>query len=342
VSAPAAIVGAGMATPVGLSAPAAAAGVRARIAGFAETRFMGADGEWLVGAETRLEEPWRGFEKLRRMAARALRECLALRRTAGEPALFLCVSETDRPGREEGLGGRLLGALSEDVGTGFDPCSAVFERGRAGGVDALRAARDFLAARPETEAVVLGVDSLLTAPALAKFVDDGRILGGRVTNGFIPGEAAAAVLLAASGADGALVVEGIGSAAEEAVLGSGKPLRADGLRAAIAAALDEAGRAMHDMHYRMTDLSGEHYYFREAALALARTLRRRVEEMDLEHPAECVGETGAAALPLMLGATLAAQRKGYARGPSVLVHLSADDGDRAAIVLRYKEKARGE
>ena len=35
--------------------------------------------------------------------------------------------------------------------------------------------------------------------------------------------------------------------------------------------------AMHDFDYRITDLSGEQYYFKEAALALSRTLRQSKE-----------------------------------------------------------------
>ena len=73
-----AVIGAGMATPVGLSAPASCAAIRCRLSGFSETRFIDKAGEWLVGAEVPLSEPWRGEEKLARMAASALAECLAL------------------------------------------------------------------------------------------------------------------------------------------------------------------------------------------------------------------------------------------------------------------------
>ena len=51
-------------------------------------------------------------------------------------------------------------------------------------------------------------------------------------------------------------------------------MRADGLATAIKGALADAGCEMHDMDYRITDLSGEQYYFKEAALALSRTLRQ--------------------------------------------------------------------
>ena len=181
----------------------------------------------------------------------------------------------------------------------------------------------------------------MTTQTLAALDADDRLLSGDNSNGFIPGEAAASVLLSGSGGPGSMVIGGIGLAREAATISSGEPLRADGLRAAIFAALEEAGLAMHDMDWRMTDVSGEQYYFKEAALAMTRTLKQRVEEMDIEHPAECVGETGAAALPIMLGAALAAHRKGYSKGPSVLAHLSDDAGARAAIVLSYKGKSDG-
>ena len=87
------------------------------------------------------------------------------------------------------------------------------------------------------------------------------------------------------------------------------------------------------MDYRLSDLSGEHFYFKEAALALSRTLRRRKEEFEVWHPAECIGETGAAAGIAMLAVADAARQMGYAPGPRVLLHLANDDGQRAAAVV---------
>ena len=88
------------------------------------------------------------------------------------------------------------------------------------------------------------------------------------------------------------------------------------------------------MDFRITDISGEQYGFKEASLALSRLLRVRKEEFDIWHPADCIGEVGAAALPCMLGVALFAARKGYAPGPAILCHLGNDDGKRAALVVR--------
>ena len=63
----------------------------------------------------------------------------------------------------------------------------------------------------------------------------------------------------------------------------------------------------------------------------------RKEEFDIWHPADCIGEVGAAALPCMLGVALYAMRKRYAPGPAVLAHLGNDDGKRVALVLAARE-----
>jgi len=128
---------------------------------------------------------------------------------------------------------------------------------------------------------------------------------------------------------------GIGMASEPAPIGSGEPLRADGLTAAIRAALQDAAVEMHQIDFRVTDISGEQYYFKEAALALSRILRQRKAEFDIWHPAECIGESGSVAGLVAVIVADAASKRAYAPGPMVLCHMSDDVGDRAAIVLRW-------
>ncbi|MGE8312640.1 MAG: hypothetical protein ACN6QR_24145, partial [Pseudomonas protegens] len=96
------------------------------------------------------------------------------------------------------------------------------------------------------------------------------------------------------------------------------------------------GCGLEQMDYRLTDISGEQYYFKEASLALSRTLRVRKEFFHLWHPADCIGEVGAAIGPTMLAVALAASRKGYGDGPNILCHLGNDAGQRAAALLSYQ------
>src|SRR6185437_4907763 len=98
---PLAITGTGMVTGVGLSAPASCAAIRCAIDNFQETRFMDKGGEWLMGCEVPLEQPWRGKTKLIKMAAAAITECLASNKQIAPKStpLLLCLSENERKGR---------------------------------------------------------------------------------------------------------------------------------------------------------------------------------------------------------------------------------------------------
>ena len=130
---------------------------------------------------------------------------------------------------------------------------------------------------------------------------------------------------------------GLGFSEERVTVASEDPLRGDGLTAAINKGLADAGCQMHDLDFRITDNSGEHYYFKEAALAVTRAMKVRKAEFDIWHPADCIGETGAAIGVVALGVALAATRKAYAPGPNMLFHSGNDTGQRAAVILRSSE-----
>ena len=327
----------GLVTAVGQSSPASCAALRAKLTNPTETRFRDSRGEWIMAHQVFFEQPSRGLGKLARMAAMSIDEVLVdieRDRWDGIP-LLLCVAEAERPGRTAGLDDELFLRIQAECGARFSPRSGIVAHGRVGVAVALAQARTLLAEGAATQVVVAATDSLLSWPTLQHFEQNDRLLTQRNSNGFVPGEAAGALLLGVpQGRPGELVCSGIGFAREAAHQDSGEPLRGDGLSQAIKAALAEAGCAMHDIDYRITDLSGEHYYFKEASLALSRTLRVRKEEFDIWHPAECIGEVGAAAGTAVLALAEAACRKGFGPGPSILVHVSNDAGQRAALTLR--------
>lgn len=323
----------GMVTGVGLSAPAACAAIRCGITGFAETRFM-FDGDWILGAEVPLEQPWRGREKHVRMLAAAVAECLeGLGSTdAHQVPLFLALAEDDRPGRINGLDESLIRDAEERLGVRFHGWSRVFADGRIGGMRALDYSRQVMAEGVQ-RCLVAGVDSMLMTASLEAYHAHHRLLTSENSDGFLPGEAAAAVLVGPAGSGGSVRCTGVGYGIEPAPLGSEDPNRAEGMVQAIRAALTDAGWTLGRADYRITDLSGEQFGFKEAALALTRVLRERKEEFDIWHPADCVGETGAAIVPILLGVVAAAAEKGYAPGPKVLGHVAADEGGRGAFLL---------
>ncbi|WP_124326155.1 hypothetical protein [Pseudomonas chlororaphis] len=335
------IIGSGMVSAVGLSAPASCAAIRCAIDNFQETRFIDRGGEWLIAASVPLEQPWRGRSKLIKMAARALAE--ALQSTPGidpeKTPLLLGVAEADRPGRLDGLDLSLLHDIEHELGVRFHGSSNVIARGRVSGAVALLNARKLIYEQGHRHVLIAGVDSFLSGPTLAAFEERERLLTSQNSNGFIPGEGAAAVLVNAPTASETpqLACIGLGFGVEKATVEAEDiPLRADGLTQAVRAALSEAGCGLEQMDYRLTDISGEQYYFKEASLALSRTLRVRKEFFQLWHPADCIGEVGAAIGPAMLAVALAASRKGYGEGPNIFCHLGNDAGQRAAALLSYQ------
>lgn len=334
------VLGAGMVSAVGLDAPSSCAAIRCAIDNFKETRFMDRGGKWLLGAAVPLEQAWRGREKLVQMASRAIAEALQAQPgiDSQHVPLLLGVAELERPGRLAGLDVSLIQAIEQQLGLRFHPSSTIIARGRVSGGVALLNARKLLAAGHDY-VLVAGVDSMLSAPSVAAYEARERLLTSNNSNGFIPGEAGAAVLVGRPVASDTpqLTCVGLGFGIEKSTIDSEDiPLRAEGLTHAVRAALQEAGCGLEAMDYRLTDISGEQYYFKEASLALGRNLRVRKEFFHLWHPADCIGETGAAIGPAMLAVALAASRKGYGDGPNIFCHLGNDAGERAVALLSYQ------
>ncbi|WP_028105120.1 3-oxoacyl-ACP synthase [Pseudoduganella violaceinigra] len=337
-----AICNAGLVTSVGLSAPASCAAIRAKVSNASQTRFADSSGNWIMAHQVPLQESWRGRAKLARMAAMAIEECLRdvpPEEWGGIPML-LCVAEQGRPGRQAGVDDLLLQEIRAQLTAPAAERHTIIANGRIGVAIGLAQARKHMQEEPACRMLLVAVDSLLGWPTLEDYQRKNRLLTASNSNGFMPGEGAGALLLARpSGKTGELLCTGIGFGQEEASIDSTEPLRGDGLSQAVKTALADAGLAMQHMHFRITDNAGEQYYFKEAALALQRTLRVRKADFDHWHPAECTGEIGAAAGISIIANAMAACAKRYAKGANILVHLGNDSGERASLTLQYREAA---
>lgn len=338
-----AIYNAGLVTSVGLSTAASCAALRAGVSNPSQTRVKGQDGLRITAHRVEAVQAETEASRLVQMAALAVAECLEGlddQARAGLPVL-LCVAEAERPGRLAGLEQDLFAALQDAVGFRFHAQHvAVAAVGRPGVLLALAHARALVAAHQLPRVLIVAVDSLVRDATLQGYDQHDRLLRDRHSNGFIAGEGAGAILVGpAKHVPGELLCMGLGAALEPADLLSGAPLRSDGLTSAIKQALAEAGCAMSDLDFRITDLSGEQYFFKEASLALSRTMRTVKSEFDLWHPAECFGECGAVAGAAMLATAWQASRKGYAPGPHILLHAAADTQRRAAAILKWTGRA---
>lgn len=336
---PIAVRAAGMVTAVGLSMDTTCAAMRAGVSGASRANLWDPYSmSWIQASRVPLRQWWEGAGKLVELLAPAVRECLtaALPVSPKRVPILLGVPTLNRPFRWSGFDEWVLDALADKIAVPLHPASTVFARGNASVVVCLRQARRLIEEERAPCCIVAGVDSYLQQNMVQAYNDQERILTPANSNGFIPGEAGSAVLVAPARngppPSGQLVILGDGLAWEKAIVGSDKPLRGEGLTDAVKQALDAAQTGLVDMAYRLTDLNGEHYKFKEANYVIGRLLRiRRPDIFDLWHPAEFIGECGAAIGPIMLGWALHAARKGYAPGRTVLCHLSDDDGERAAI-----------
>ena len=336
VKKPLQIVGSGLVTSVGLSAAAAAAAIRAGVSNAQLTRFMDWGGEWIAAHVVPIESP-DPRAKLLQMAATAIGECLAsvACESSTGTALVLCLPEASRPSTGNEVGESAVAELSSMVGTNFSAHSCTISAGRVGGFVALHRARTLLYEGKADAVLVAGVDSYVNWPTLSHLENRYRLLTSKNSDGFMPGEAAAAVMVTRPVPGTALRCDGLGFAQESATIEASLPLRADGLVEAIRAAARDADCRPQDFELRITGISGEHYYFKEAALAVSRLIRDSMSEAELWHPADCVGEVGAAAGPLAVIVAATACAKGYATAARILCHLSNDGTERSAAFFSY-------
>lgn len=333
------IIGGGLICGVGGTAATSCAAIRAGLNNFVETRFFSRNSEPLIGSAVTLHRQVIGRQKLLQMLIIAVTESLSDFPDAEREqfALLLCVAEVDRPGRLAGLDESLQEALEEHLGIKFHPqLSAVIPMGRVSVISALARARDILAGGEVDYVVIAATDSYLVESTLDELEKESRLLTAGNSNGFVPGEAAGAIILSRSSEESSkrLCCDGIGQADEFATIRSEHPLRAAGLCQAISAALSQANCKIEQVDYRISGISGEQYYFKEAALSVGRLLRVRRDNFPLVHPADCIGEVGAAIGPAIMLVAQSSYFDDWAPGPNVLVHLSNDDGLRAAALLR--------
>jgi len=333
------LVSQGICCSVGNSAPAAIAAMNARLANISFTTFVDEANQPIPGASL-YQVPLTGDERLFHMARMATEECLTTLPSVPDrplPIILLGSEGTGKRGeRQAQRMDRLLAACRPE--SGFDPRTRGICAGKAGIGEALRLARDIFSAPDAPEYVlIVGVDSFLEPETFNHFIQARRILCTTNSDGFIPGEAGAAIALTARTGDGpALWIEGIGQGFEPASPESAeKPLLAQGLADALRAALSEASAPQSEYAFQAHAVSGEQWFMKEAALVIGRVITEVAPGFDGRMICLTVGEVGAACGPLglaWLGAEMALGTLG-ARG---FLHFSNDDGQRTALALNFR------
>lgn len=343
------IAGIGMITPVGANTEMTAAAVRAGVSAFESTDFYLDDENYVrmarvprevltssLSMDALPEELGNRQIRLLQLATRALSQLHPLLPRNQKPPLFLAgpeqLIEGDRP-----IDSEFLKLLMQQSGVALDlAASRVVSTGRAGGLAAVDLAFRYLAVSDQPFAIVGGVDTFYDGRMLQLLLADERLLVGGNMDGFIPGEAAAFLLLTRNrtslfrNSDQAVCLCEPGQASEPGHRFSQEPYRGDGLAQALAAALDNARTGK--IKSLFSSMNGENFFAKEHGVAIVRNRPLLEEDIKVEHPADCFGDVGAAFAPVAAGilAVYLANRK--LASPCVIC-CSSDKAPRAAMVM---------
>jgi len=307
-----------MLTPIGGSTEMTAASVRADINRVQETDYFNKDDAPMKMArvpDNVLPELNPGLaasgltqrqQRMLRLADVALKEALAAYPLAEPVLLFLAGPET-LPGCTTAIAENFLDALMQQTGANLHrKHSRLFASGRSGGLQAIEMAFNYFAATGKDFALVGGVDTHLHDFRLLETLDqDDRILAEGVTDGFAPGEAAGFLLLSSArvpppaGNTQQIRLYPPGLANEPGHRFSDQPYRGDGMANAFRLAIANAPAAPIKAIY--ASLNGENFGAKEYGVALTRNSSAIDENLELEHPADCFGDIGAAFAPVLLG-----------------------------------------
>jgi 3-oxoacyl-[acyl-carrier-protein] synthase I len=347
------ILAVGMVTPVGLTSASTAAAIRAGITRLNESLVFGRHGEPLfMGllkdehlpplASSLERHPNLGphAQRLLRLAVPALREVF---RPCPEPGAVPVLVGLHEPWPELPAldGADFLKHLQFQAQADFALArSQVFSQGRASGMIALDHALKLLEGRDQRTTFVVagGVDSYLAPDLLARLDREGRLPTGPITDGFIPGEGAAFLLLARPGEARRLKLEpiatlsGIGLGEEKGHRYSAEPYLGEGLASAFARLFESCG-VCPPIRSVYAGLNGENFWTKEWGVSYLRHARRFAENVQIEHPIQNFGDPGAALGPLMVALSAIGLQRGYREDPC-LVWCSSDCGKRGAALMR--------
>ncbi|TDR34959.1 3-oxoacyl-[acyl-carrier-protein] synthase-1 [Tahibacter aquaticus] len=329
------VTGAGACTAIGMTLAATDCALRAGMDHFQESDFVCRDGDPIRVARLPDQTLW-GKRRLARWAVCALDDCLRTaqpRTDLSQTPVLLLAAERERPHSDDDRYRQIYAELETTLGARLHSHSRIVTLGRTGIGAALQLAHEWLLAGPAAEVVILGVDSYLDAATINHYLAQRRLLTYDNSQGFLPGEAAAAIRVSLTPAPGALRIDGIGFGDEPGRIDGSTPSRALGLTRALRAVLEQSPIAPEAFDLRLSDQNGESFYAREAANAFTRLGTDGLHKLPTLTLADCVGEVGAALGPLMLGWVRLLFQRADRTGGSALAHFAGDDGTRVALAL---------
>lgn len=220
-----------------------------------------------------------------------------------------------------------------------EPLSRLLHTGRPGVLDALQMANTLLNREDVPAVLIGGVDSFQRPQLMRALLSEGRIKHGATMGGFIPSEGAAFILLTQ---DPALALQHQGQAIrilppgnsqEPGHIYSNEPYLGEGLAQATSKALE--GHQGLSITCIYSSMNGEAFWSKEIGVTLIRNKPQLAEPYQTEHPADCLGDTGAASGAFLIGLAAQAMLEPEHTPPqqASLILCSADNAPRSAALM---------
>ena len=344
------IAGIGMITPVGLSAAETSASVRANLMRFTEITWQDNNFEPYVVGEVveeglpALAEPLQQDGtlthremRLLRLGTQPIRHALAaLPKGAEKPGLALALPEHDTTKAIDPK--TFLERFAVQTENTFDLSQSVAQaRGRAGGLNAIGMAIGAIESGQAKLMLAGGIDTFRDPYVLGMLTAEGRVKNATNLDAFVPGEAAAFLLLTKSataqtkGLPVIGTVSHVSSGLEPGHLYTKEPYQGEGLAATFRALLS-SGAARKPLGEVYSSMNGESHWAKEWGVAFLRNQDAFDPAVGINHPADCYGDAGAATGPLMTGLAAIGILQRFRKSPA-LIYCSSDRGERAALIV---------
>ncbi len=338
-----AITGLGLVTPVGLSAAAAVAALRAGISRLSRIEnFIIEVDENTFEPATIAEVPLLtrgrlGPARLSAMLLPAFEEVIQDAEIKPEMRLgvYLGTAGSSPAGRVLNYGSATRQMLLDSIPEGYQIAHAkLVPAGRASVLQAIRAAAKALEQNIVDVAIIGAVDSWVTPRALSWLKANGKLAEYPRRTGTIPGEGAGLIALESSQhaeqRAASIYANITASAGRHETIQWGEPNNA----IALAKSIQSVVRDVNESHaVVISDLSGERYRALEWLMAEPKAMWP-CESIMHWNPAECIGDTGAASGAIMLAWAAWALRKGYSGAGNILVWGASDEGAREAVMVQ--------
>ena len=340
-------------SPVGLDAETTCAALRARVSRLRESEVYlpmpagpeAADDVPLTAAcVPDLDVEVQGIDRLFMLALGALRGLVAraemARAELARTAILVALPAADAIVGRWNLGQVFVpnllarGGLDEIA----DDRVKVEQGGNTAVLSELGTAAAWLDSGAVDQCIVLAADSYLDFERLRTLDLAYRLKSERGVDGFVPGEAAVALLLEPSTSRktnhrprlARLTLPVLTQ--EPRPLAGDKPSTGTGLVTALRGALRGLSESK-PAGWFLCDMNGESYRAFEWGLARARLGEALAGDMVVQHPADCIGDTGAACAGLLIACATQAYVRKYAQHAAAVIWSAADAGSRGAMLV---------